>query len=92
VEGGLRHGHYLLNVQGPDDCSHVSEAHSAVLANNEMTGNPQRPTDGICHRAQGYQVVVLTYTRKTLTGQAGKQERLIPPWYEGAPAPPRIQP
>ncbi|KAF1918199.1 hypothetical protein BDU57DRAFT_547287 [Ampelomyces quisqualis] len=80
-EGGRSQGHYLLNVQGPDDCSHVSEDHSRLLADNLLTANPQRPTDGMCHIARGYQVVVLTYIRKSLTGQAAKLERdLIPPW------------
>jgi hypothetical protein len=74
-------GHYIINVQGPDNCHHVSENHSNQLAANLLTENPQQPTDTTCQRAAGYQVVVLTYTRKSLTGRAGKQERdLIPPW------------
>ena len=75
-------GRYVINVVGrtPNTAYHASEAHFNAIAPGSVTDNPPRPTDVHCARPNGYQVVVLTYTRDRLTGHWAKLEKNIPAW------------
>jgi hypothetical protein len=71
--------HYIANVRGQSHEFHVSDRHYGRLGAGELLHNPQRPSD-VCHLQDGYQVVILTYTRDTLKGAFERQERDMPPW------------
>lgn len=75
-------GRYAINVVGraQGTAYHASEAHFNAIAPGSVTDYPQRPTDVHCVRPNGYQVVVLTYTRDKLTGHWAKLEKDIPAW------------
>lgn len=80
---GLRRGHYVANVIGPGPNTwHVAENHSWTIPPNSVNRNPQQPPLGCgCTIVPaGHQVVVLTYTRQSLTGKPAKDERNIPPF------------
>ena len=72
--------HWIVNTRGPANSSHISNEHFQTLgANQSLNDNPQVPpaTDP-CHREDGYQVYILTYTRNKLRGQHRKKEMMIP--------------
>jgi hypothetical protein len=71
--------HYIANVRGKSHEFHVSDRHYSQLGAGELRHNPQRPND-ICHLQEGYQAIVLTYTRDKLEGRFLKMENDIPPW------------
>ncbi|KAH7411645.1 hypothetical protein DE146DRAFT_627699 [Phaeosphaeria sp. MPI-PUGE-AT-0046c] len=75
-------GCYVMNVvgRGPNTAYHALEAHFNALAPGTVNDNPHRPQDAHCARPDGYQVIVLTYTRDKLTGQWANLEKDIPPW------------
>lgn len=75
-------GRYAINVVGraPNTAYHASEAHFNAITPGAVTDNPQRPTDVHYVRPNGYQVLVLTYTRDKLTGHWAKMEKDIPVW------------
>ncbi|KAF2826420.1 hypothetical protein CC86DRAFT_406693 [Ophiobolus disseminans] len=79
----VRDGTHTVNVRGKNGEFHVGNGdvggapHVVLLAPGKLGDNPQRPEHG-CYRPTGYQVVVLTYTRRKLPGVMGKFERDIP--------------
>lgn len=78
----LEDSHHIVNVQGPSQCSHISDAHYEQIAREKLGENPQRPGDW-CARPRGYQVVHVTYVREKLKGGFAAVERDLCPVWEG---------
>jgi hypothetical protein len=81
VNRGPGGGHHVLHVRTEKiylKPQHISEGHFNDILWARLNDNPQRPGHS-CSSADGYQVVVLTYTRMELTGKWAKMERDFTP-------------